>query len=49
MHEANSQAYINDRGTELYGKPFYYLLGNVDILLTYKISYIVYKIPNKIY
>ena len=29
-----------------YGKPFYYLLGNVDILFTYKISYKVYKISN---
>ena len=33
----------------LYGKPFYYLLGNVDILFIYKISYKVYKISNKIY
>ena len=30
----------------LYGKPFYYLLGNVDILFIYKISYKVYKISN---
>ena len=29
-----------------YGKPFYYLLGNVDILFIYKISYKVYKISN---
>ena len=33
----------------LYGKPFYYLLRNVDILFIYKISYKVYKISNKIY
>ena len=33
----------------MYGKPFYYLLGNVDILFIYKISYKVYKISNKIY
>ena len=26
----------------IYGKPFYYLLGNVDILFIYKISYILY-------
>ena len=31
---------------EMYGKPFYYLLGNVDILFIYKISYKVYKISN---
>ena len=30
----------------IYGKPFYYLLGNVDILFIYKISYKVYKISN---
>ena len=35
--------------THLYGKPFYYLLGNVDILFIYKISYKVYKISSKIY
>ena len=35
--------------SEYYGKPFYYLLGNVDILFIYKISYKVYKISNKIY
>ena len=29
-----------------YGKLFYYLLGNVDILFIYKISYKVYKISN---
>ena len=34
---------------QIYGKPFYYLLGNVDILFIYKISYKVYKISNKIY
>ena len=33
----------------LYGKPFYYLLGNVDILFIYKISYILYQISNKRY
>ena len=32
-----------------YGNRFYYLLGNVDILLLYKISYKVYKISNEIY
>ena len=32
-----------------YGKPFYYLLVNVDILFKYKISYKVYKISNEIY
>ena len=32
-----------------YGKPFYYLKGNVDILFIYKISYKVYKISNKIF
>ena len=32
-----------------YGKPFCYLLGNVDILFIYKISYKVYKISIKIY
>ena len=26
----------------MHGKPFYYLLGNVDILFIYKISYTVY-------
>ena len=31
--------------SEIYGKPFYYLLGNVDILFINKISYKVYKIP----
>ena len=30
-----------------YGKPFYYLLGNVDISFKYKISYKVYNISNK--
>ena len=28
------------------GKPFYYLIGNVDVLFIYKISYQVYKISN---
>ena len=28
----------------MYGKPFYYLLGNVDILFIYKISNILNKI-----
>ena len=32
-----------------YGKPFYYLLGNLDILLIYKISYKVDRISNEIY
>ena len=43
-----------------YGKPFYYLYGDIDILFIYKISYIdilfiymisyiVYKISNMIY
>ena len=36
-------------GGEVYGKPFYHLLGNVDILFIYKISYKVYKISNKKY
>ena len=31
---------------QVYGKPFYYLLGNLDILFIYKISYKVYKISN---
>ena len=30
----------------MYGKLFYYLLGNLDILFIYKISYQVYKISN---
>ena len=29
-----------------YDKRIFYLLGNVDILFIYKISYIVYKISN---
>ena len=29
-----------------YGKLIFYLLGNVDILFIYYISYIVYKISN---
>ena len=33
----------------LYGKPFYYLSGNVDIIFIYKISFILYQISNKIY
>ena len=32
--------------TYIYGKPFYYLLGNVYILFISKISYKVYKISN---
>ena len=35
--------------TNLYGKQFYYLLGNEDILFIYKISFILYQISNKIY
>ena len=35
-----------DHRVHVYGKPFYYLLGNVDILFIYKISYKVYKISN---
>ena len=32
---------------QIYGKPFYYLSGNVDILFNiYQISYIVHKISN---
>ena len=33
-----------DIWSQTYGKPFYYLLDNVDILCIYKISYKVYKI-----
>ena len=39
---------VTKSGCYLYGKPFYYL-GNIDILLIYKISYILYKISNIIY
>ena len=38
-----------DRFVHTHGKPFYYLLGNIDILFIYKISYKVYKISYKIY
>ena len=38
-------AYGNSKA-QIYGKPFYYLLGNVGILFIYKISYKVYKISN---
>ena len=34
------------RITVAYGKPFYYLLGNVDVFFIYETSYIVYKISN---
>ena len=33
----------------IYGKPFYYLLGNIDILFIFEISYILSKISNTIF
>ena len=45
----NINRWMDDRRrTDDYGKPFYYLLGNVDILCIYKISYKVYKISKNI-
>ena len=37
----------NLKKTEVYGKPFYYLLGKIDIL--YQISCIIYNIFDKFY
>ena len=38
MHGGQSHG-LGQADGQTYGKPFYYLLGNVDILFIYKISY----------